>query len=154
MIVHLSGSNDDPTRPDRPARTGPARPARPSGAREKLAKVLEDPKYLEIKERLGEPLTPGERFRLELARAGSAQPGDGSAQPEGGDPCSTPTFKRGPRPPASAAEDAPRPVDVRYPTAAVKRYDRSPLFHHVQCRRGAALRRAILALTSAACAGR
>jgi ABC-type lipopolysaccharide export system ATPase subunit len=48
--------------------------------------VLEDPIYLEVKQRLGEKLTPGERARLEAARAASAQPAPVSAQPEGGEP--------------------------------------------------------------------
>jgi hypothetical protein len=66
-------------------------------------------------------------------------------------PTTTPMVKRDPRPAADGTELAPRPPYVRNAAVAVKRYDPSPLFHRVQCRR--TLRRAILALTSAAAPG-
>jgi hypothetical protein len=87
----LAGSlPTDPTRPDRPKR--PKRPAVPTrpvpqrGRRAMLDELTEDPRYLEIKEKLGEPLTPGERARLEAWRAASAQSPAPSAQAEGGEP--------------------------------------------------------------------
>jgi hypothetical protein len=55
--------------PDRIRGDGrPARPARPGPPT--LAELARDPAYLEVKERMGEPLTPAERELLDAARAG------------------------------------------------------------------------------------
>lgn len=54
-----------------------------------LAALWRDPRYLEIKERLGEPLAPSERATLEAHRGGGAArtAGDAPSAPgEGGAP--------------------------------------------------------------------
>ena len=66
----------------RPRREGPINhitEGRPAG-RGVLRELAGDPAYLEVKERLGEVLTPSERFALELARA------ERDVKREGGDP--------------------------------------------------------------------
>jgi hypothetical protein len=74
MTAPHSGSNDRPKRSKRPKRPAvPTRPVPARGRRAMLAELTADPRYLEIKQQLGEVLTPAERFRLELARSSDGQ---------------------------------------------------------------------------------
>jgi hypothetical protein len=75
LITPLFGGHDDARRPAAP-RLSPAA-ARAARRTSSLREVLEDPGYLAFKESIGEPLTPGERARLEAARAGAAAPEGG-----------------------------------------------------------------------------
>jgi hypothetical protein len=68
-------------KPSPSRRTPHTRPAVPyRSAKSVLAELRDDVAYLELKERLGEHLTPSERFALELHRAAPADP----AATEGG----------------------------------------------------------------------
>lgn len=70
MIVRLFGEGGAPEPvPDSPGRRRKAGPG--------LDEIRQDPRYLEVKERLGEPLTATERDRLEAWRAGRPAEGGG-----------------------------------------------------------------------------
>jgi hypothetical protein len=48
------------------------------GSLAELFRMARDPAYLEFKQKLGEPLSPGELATLEAARAGAAKPEGGA----------------------------------------------------------------------------
>ncbi len=66
-----------PRRDRRSRRVPGLRPPEPyRSARSVLAELRDDVRYLELKEALGEALTPRERFALEMARGEKREGGD------------------------------------------------------------------------------